>query len=90
MGILDYFRSSSKEKHTASRAKERLQIIVAHQRAHRPEVDFLPKLKEEILKVICKYVEISDDQIQIHMDTNDKNCPVLELNVSLPEKQRQV
>ncbi|MFK5895047.1 MAG: cell division topological specificity factor MinE [Pseudomonadota bacterium] len=86
MGILDYFRRGSKEKHTASKAKERLQIIIAHQRAHRPEVDFLPKLKEDLLKVISKYVDISDDQIQIHLDTHDQNCPVLELNVSLPEK----
>ena len=86
MGILDYFRHGSKEKHTANRAKERLQIIVAHQRAHRPAVDFLPRLKEDLLKVISKYVEISDEQIQIHLDTNDQNCPVLELNVSLPDK----
>lgn len=86
MGILDYFRSAPKEKHTANMAKERLQVIVAHQRASRHTVDFLPSLKRDILKVISKYVEISDDQIQVHLDTNDQNCPVLELNVSLPDK----
>ena len=88
MGILDYFRSAPKEKHTANKAKERLQIIVAHQRASRPEIDFLPNLKRDILKVICKYVEISEDQIQVHLDTNDNNCPVLELNVSLPDSKQ--
>ncbi len=86
MGILDYFRPSSRDKNTANKAKERLQIIVAHQRANRPEVDFLPQLKEDILKVIAKYVDVTEDQIQVHMDTNDQKCPVLELNVSLPEK----
>jgi cell division topological specificity factor len=87
MGILDYFRSAPKERHTANKAKERLQVIVAHQRSHRPAVDFLPSLKRDILNVISKYVEISEDQIQVHLDTNDNNCPVLELNVSLPDKQ---
>ena len=86
MKILQYFRQSKKEKKTAINAKERLQVIVAHQRSNRPEADYLPKLKEDILKVICKYVKISEEEIQIHLDTKDQNCPVLELNVSLPDK----
>jgi len=86
MGILDYFVKAKKEKHTASKAKERLQIIVAHERAHRPSADFLPKLKKELLSVIAKYVEINEEQVQVHLDTNDQHCPVLELNVSLSDK----
>lgn len=87
MGILDYFISNRKPKNTANKAKERLQIIVAHERANRPSADFLPKLKQELLSVIAKYVDIDEDQVQMHLDTNDQNCPVLELNVSLPDKQ---
>ena len=51
MGILDYFRAPKKK--TASTAKDRLQIIVAHQRSGKshPEASYLPKLKEELLKV---------------------------------------
>ena len=86
MGILSFFRNKEKDKHTATKAKERLQIIVAHQRAERPAAEFLPKLKEEIIMVIRKYVDISDDEVNIHLDTQDQNCPVLELNVSLPDK----
>ena len=88
MGILDYFRST--KKNTASKAKERLQIIVAHQRSNTgSEADYLPKLKEEILKVIAKYVDIDDDQVKIELDTRDKDCPILELNVALPEQQKR-
>ncbi len=87
MGILDYFRHTKKEKQTANRAKERLQVIVAHQRANRPAVDFLPNLKKDILQVICKYVKISEEEIEIKLDNKDQNCPVLELNVTLPDKQ---
>ncbi len=88
MGILDYFRAPKKK--TASTAKDRLQIIVAHQRSGKghPEASYLPKLKEELLKVISKYVDIEEDQIKVALDTNDENCPILELNVALPEHSK--
>lgn len=86
MRILDYFVRSKKEKHTASKAKERLQIIVAHERAHRPSADFIPKMKQELLAVIAKYMDINEDQVQVQLDTKDQHCLVLELNVSLPDK----
>jgi cell division topological specificity factor len=87
MGILSFFRQEKKK--TASLAKDRLQIIVAHQRSgNRAEADYLPKLKEEILKVIAKYVDIDPDQIKVQLDTNDEQCPILELNVALPEHSK--
>ncbi len=87
MGILSFFRKEKKK--TASLAKDRLQIIVAHQRSGTgAQADYLPKLKEEILKVISKYVDIDPDQIQVQLDTNDKQCPILELNVALPEHSK--
>ncbi len=89
MGILDYFRST-KKSNTASLAKERLQIIVAHQHSGPSQADYLPKLKQDLLKVISKYVDISADQVQVQLDTDDKNCPVLELNVTLPEHDNKL
>ena len=88
MAILDYFRT--KKKKTASLAKDRLQIIVAHQRNGRSEADYLPQLKEDILKVISKYVDIDPSQIKVQLDTNDDDCPILELNVALPEHRKLV
>lgn len=82
MSFLDYFKSS--KKNTASIAKERLQIIVAHERGQREQPDYLPKLQQEILDVIRKYVPIEEDQVQVQLDKND-DCSVLELNVTLPE-----
>ena len=88
MGILDYFRPEKKK--SASLAKDRLQIIVAHQRSghNRGEVDYLPQLKKDIMKVISKYVEIDPDDIKVQLDTNDNDCPILELNVTLPEDSK--
>ncbi|MGF2736404.1 MULTISPECIES: cell division topological specificity factor MinE [Marinobacter] len=83
MSFLDYFRS--KKNASASVAKERLQIIVAHERGQREQPDYLPQLQQELLEVIRKYVQISDDMVQVEVDRNER-CSVLELNVTLPEK----
>lgn len=83
MSFFDYFRS--KKTNSASIAKERLQIIVAHERSQRDQPDYLPALQQEILAVIRKYVQIDDDQVQVQLDKND-SCSVLELNVTLPDR----
>lgn len=82
MSIFDYFRSQ--KKNTASIAKERLQVIVAHERRKRNQPDYLPELQREILEVIRKYVHIDQDQIDVQLDNNG-DCSILELNVTLPD-----
>ncbi|MDF0535951.1 cell division topological specificity factor MinE [Shewanella yunxiaonensis] len=84
MSLLDYFKSS-KKSNTAATAKERLQIIVAHQRSQRDTPDYLPLMKQEIIQVIRKYVPISEEQVSVQLDQNDDNLSVLELNVTLPD-----
>ncbi len=82
MSLLDYFRKSKKS--TASLAKERLQIIVAHERQNRLSPDYLPQLKQDILEVIAKYVKVSEDKVSVEFEQND-DLAVLELNVTLPD-----
>jgi cell division topological specificity factor len=82
MSFFDYFKT--KKPNTASIAKERLQIIVAHERTTRNQPDYLPQLQQELLDVIRKYVAIRDEDIQVQLDKNG-NCSVLELNVTLPD-----
>jgi len=84
MNFLNYFRSQ--KRGSASVAKERLQIIVAHERANRGGPDYLPKLREEILQLIRKYVEVDQDSVRMQLD-HDGNCEVLELNITLPERR---
>ena len=87
MNFFDYFRSQKRS--SAAVAKERLQIIVAHERSVRGGPDYLPLLKEEILNVIRKYVEIDQDAVKIQLD-RDGNYEVLELNILLtPERPTQ-
>ena len=82
MSFFDYFRTTKRA--TASLAKERLQIIVAHERSQRGQPDYLPQLQQEILQVITKYVAIDQKDVQVQFDRND-DCAVLELNINLPE-----
>lgn len=84
MNLLSYFARKRSVPNTASIAKERLQVIVAHERGKRKQPDYLPALQKEILEVIRKYVDIDIDQIEVQLDNHD-NFSVLELNVTLPD-----
>jgi|TARA_R110000751_G_scaffold9470_13_gene35513 cell division topological specificity factor len=79
--LLDFLKRERKK--TANVAKERLQIIVAHQRSQRDQPDYMPMLERELLEVIRKYVQVDQDAINISLDRED-DCSVLELNVTLP------
>ncbi len=86
MRLLDYFRSSRQP--TAAIAKERLQILVAHERAERNKPDYLPMLQMELLEVIRKYVNVDQDAISVTMEQDD-NREVLELNIVLPDESER-
>lgn len=81
MSFIDYF--STKKGNTAELAKERLQIIVAHERNQRHKPDYLPQMQKDIVEVIRKYIDIDLDQVDVQLDNNG-SCSVLELNVTLP------
>jgi cell division topological specificity factor len=84
MSLMDYFRSSRPK--SATIAKERLQILVAHERrAARHQPDYLPDLQRELLAVIRKYVHVDQSAITVNME-QDENREVLELNIVLPEE----
>lgn len=84
MSIFDFLLARKKVT-SASIAKERLQIIVAHERGNRNQPDYLPALQEELIAVIRKYVHIDQDQVQVALE-NQGTCSILELNVTLPER----
>lgn len=84
MSIFSYL--IPKRNNTASVAKERLQILVAHERGTRGGPDYLPQLREELLAVVRKYVAVELDAIQVQMDRND-GCEILEMNITLNEDE---
>lgn len=84
MSLLAYFRSQ-RGKRSASLAKERLQILVAHERATRSGLDYLPALQNELLAVVQKYVQVDREAVQVQLD-REGDCDILELNITLPDR----
>ncbi len=82
MSLMQLFRSR-KEENSAEIAKERLRIIVAHERSNRSGQDFLPAMKQDILQVVQKYIEVHKDNIEIKLESQS-GCSILEVNVQLP------
>lgn len=75
------------KKSSASVARERLQIILAHERTSRSETsDYLPALQRELLMVISKYVSVRLEDITVHLERQD-NLEVLEVKIELPENR---
>lgn len=83
MGLLDYFRSS-RPKGSAAVARERLQILVAHDRTERGRPSYLPRLQRDILEVIRKYVEVDKNAVSVNYEQEDSR-EILELNIVLPD-----
>ena len=70
---------------SATMAKERLQLIIAHERDGGGNADFLPDLQRELIAVISKYVKVNPDDIRVSLEKQDR-YEVLEVNIVLPEK----
>lgn len=85
MGIFSFFRSRN-DGTTAKVAKDRLQVLIAHERSDRNGPDFLPMLRQDILDVIKKYVDVGEDSVSVNLGQQDA-CDVLELNITLPEDE---
>lgn len=84
--FLSFFLGEKKK--TASVAKERLQIILAHERSSRDshQPDYLPALQRDLIAVISKYININPDDIKVNLE-RDGNLDVLEVKIELPDKK---
>ena len=87
MGIADFFRERRNRRGSASVAKERLQIIVSHERAERGGPDYLPMLRQELLEVVRRYVTVDPDAVRVDVEREGPH-EVLELNITLPDEGR--
>jgi cell division topological specificity factor len=67
----------------ASQAKERLQIVLAHERIGRTREDFLPKLQQELVAVVARYVAIDPGKVNINLDRGG-DMSTLAIEIELP------
>jgi cell division topological specificity factor len=79
MNLLELFR----KKTTAPVARDRLQVLLAHERSVIGKSDLLATLQEEILAVIARHVTVDRDAVQIKLDRG-ASFSTLEIDVEVP------
>lgn len=82
--FLSKILSLLKKESSAGVAKERLQIILSHQKLGNDGEDFLPKLRHDLIKVISKYVAVDPEQIKVELQKQG-SISILELNIMLAD-----
>ena len=84
MGWLDIFRGRKPAVSvTAGAAKERLKIVLAHERIGRTREDFLPKLQAELVAVVARYVAIDPGKVAVILDRGG-DMSTLAIEIELP------
>jgi cell division topological specificity factor len=69
---------------TAPIARDRLQILLAHERAATGRSDLVAVLQEEILAVIAKHIAIDREKVQIKLERGNA-VSTLEIDIEMPE-----
>jgi cell division topological specificity factor len=82
---MNLFKLLRRSGGSAPVARERLQILLAHERNSRNEPELLGILREEILTVIGKHVTLDPDKVQIKMDRG-KCVSTLEVDIEIPNR----
>ena len=81
MSLFDFL--FGKKPQTANIAKERLQVIIAHEHESANTLRFLPQMRDEIIQVIEKYLpQIQRENIKIMQETKD-NLKVVKVSIPL-------
>ena len=83
---MSLFRFFSKPA-SAPQARERLQVLLAHERASHEHSDLVAVLREEILAVIAKHIQIDRDKVSVKMHRGDQMSTV-EGDIELPLKTK--
>ena len=80
MRLLDFL--FAERRNTAGIAKDRLKIVLAHERANRDAPDFLPALQKDLLEVVGRYVEVRSDMLRVNVGKSG-DTSLLEINLEI-------
>lgn len=82
MSMFSFFRRP-RQANTASAAKDRLQILLAHERTGRASPEVLPLLQRDIMEAIERHMKVGGDSVDIRIERGD-DLSTLEINIELP------
>lgn len=84
MNFLSLFR----KRDSAPVARERLQILLAHERSFAGQSDLVAVLREEILAVIAKHVKVDAEKVQVKMERGTA-VSTLEVDIEIPMPEKK-
>jgi cell division topological specificity factor len=79
MTLFDLF----KRRGSAPVARERLQVLLAYERRNRNQPDLVAMLREEIMAVITRHVQVEPDDVHVSMDRGE-TMSTLEIDIHIP------
>ncbi|MBM6689925.1 cell division topological specificity factor MinE [Fusobacterium mortiferum] len=85
MSIFSFFNKEEKSKDVA---KDRLKLVLIHDRAMLSS-GMLEQMRDDIIAVISKYVEIDKESLNIEIAENPDNTRRTTLVANIPLKQKK-
>jgi cell division topological specificity factor len=82
MSIFGFFSKPA----SATAARDRLQVLLAHERASVGDTDLVTVLRDEIMAVIRKHVQIDGDQVSVKMERGAQ-VSTLAVDIEIPLQQ---
>jgi len=82
MNLLKVFQARA----SAPVARERLQILLAHERVRLGPEDLLAKLRDDLIATIMRHVEIDPSKVMVKMD-GDASVSTLEIDIEIPREK---
>jgi cell division topological specificity factor len=79
---MNWFAALARRK-SASVARERLQILLTHERGAAGHSNLLPLLREEVLAVVARHVAVEPDRVQVRIERG-KAVSLLEIDIEIP------
>jgi cell division topological specificity factor len=84
---MNWFAALAKRK-SASVARERLQILLTHERVRSGQPDLLAILRDEVIAVVARHVAMEPDKVQVRIERG-KAVSLLEIDIEIPNPSRE-
>ncbi len=85
MSFLSLFRRPVAVAPTAPVARERLQVLLAHERASPAQSNLLGSLKQDILAAIARHVAVEPEAVKVKLDKRE-TVSILRIAIDIPGK----
>jgi cell division topological specificity factor len=82
MSMFSFFRRPQQPR-SADSARDRLQILLAHERSCCSSPEVLPLLQRDIMNAIERHMRVGSESVDIRIERGD-DLSTLEINIELP------